>query len=109
MWAMGKQVLLPPARQIDGAITKPGAQPIDSPQITNRVITSKTTTEARYRYGNAAGRCGCKCRLVFLEEIMKILSKIIQNETGAMGWILLWALGIPIPILIVLFMVRGCT
>ena len=42
LWAMAKQVLLPPARQIDGAITRPGAQPIDSPQITNRVITSKT-------------------------------------------------------------------
>jgi hypothetical protein len=42
LWAMAKQVLLPPARQIDGAITKPGAQPIDSPQqITNQVITSK--------------------------------------------------------------------
>jgi len=40
---------------------------------------------------------------------MKILSKIIKNETGAMGWVLLWALGVPIPILLVLFMVRGCT
>ncbi len=28
---------------------------------------------------------------------------------GAMGWILLWAIGIPIPILEVLFLVRGCT
>jgi hypothetical protein len=36
--------------------------------------------------------------------------KIIENETGAMGWIiLLWAIGIPVPILRVLFMVRGCT
>ena len=43
LWAMAKQVLLPPARQIDGAITKPGAQQMDSPQqITNQVITSKT-------------------------------------------------------------------
>jgi hypothetical protein len=43
LWAMAKQVLLPPARQIDGAVTKPGAQPIDSPQpITNRVTASKT-------------------------------------------------------------------
>ena len=40
---------------------------------------------------------------------MKILSKIIDNESGAMGWVLLWALGIPIPILAVLFLVRGCT
>jgi len=40
---------------------------------------------------------------------MKLLSKIIENQTGTMGWVLLWALGIPIPILIILFMVRGCT
>jgi hypothetical protein len=38
LWAMAKQVLLPPARQIDGAVTKPGAQPTDSPQQ----ITSKS-------------------------------------------------------------------
>jgi hypothetical protein len=40
---------------------------------------------------------------------MKLLAKILKNETGAMGWALLWAIGIPIPILLVLFMVRGCT
>ena len=40
---------------------------------------------------------------------MKTLSKSIENETGAMGWVLLWALGVPIPILFLLFMVRGCT
>ncbi len=28
---------------------------------------------------------------------------------GKIGWILLWALGIPIPILLVLFVLRGCT
>ena len=42
LWAMAKQVLLPTARQIDGALTKPGAQPNDSPETTNRVVTSKT-------------------------------------------------------------------
>jgi hypothetical protein len=40
---------------------------------------------------------------------MRSLSKIVENETGALGWILLWAIGIPIPVLLVLFMVRGCT
>jgi len=34
---------------------------------------------------------------------------MINNEEGKVGWILLWALGIPIPILIVLFLLRGCT
>ncbi|MFH0996576.1 MAG: hypothetical protein V1844_13925 [Pseudomonadota bacterium] len=32
-----------------------------------------------------------------------------QTEDGKVGWILLWALGVPIPILLVLFVLRGCT
>jgi hypothetical protein len=35
--------------------------------------------------------------------------KILKNEKGKVGWILLWALGVPIPILVILFLVRGCT
>jgi hypothetical protein len=27
----------------------------------------------------------------------------------AVGWIILWLLGIPIPILLILFLIRGCT
>lgn len=32
-----------------------------------------------------------------------------DKEKGKMGWILLWLLGIPIPILLILFLLRGCT
>jgi hypothetical protein len=32
-----------------------------------------------------------------------------KKEEGKVGWILLWALGIPIPILLLLFFLRGCT
>jgi hypothetical protein len=32
-----------------------------------------------------------------------------KTEEGKVGWILLWALGIPIPILLLLFFLRGCT
>lgn len=28
---------------------------------------------------------------------------------GKIGWILLWLVGIPVPILLLLFFVRGCT
>lgn len=31
------------------------------------------------------------------------------REQGKVGWILLWLLGIPIPVLLVLFLLRGCT
>lgn len=39
------------------------------------------------------------------EEYMK---KVL-NERGATGWALLWLIGIPVPILVVLFLMRGCT
>jgi len=32
-----------------------------------------------------------------------------NTEEGKIGWILLWALGVPIPILVILFLLRGCT
>jgi hypothetical protein len=32
-----------------------------------------------------------------------------QSTAGALGWGLLWLIGIPIPILLVLFLLRGCT
>lgn len=30
-------------------------------------------------------------------------------RSGKIGWVLLWLLGVPIPILLVLFLLRGCT
>ena len=33
----------------------------------------------------------------------------LRRQTGKLGWILLWALGVPIPILLVLYLLRGCT
>jgi len=32
-----------------------------------------------------------------------------NSEKGKVGWILLWLLGIPLPILVVFFLLRGCT
>lgn len=34
---------------------------------------------------------------------------ILKDESGKLGWILLWALGVPIPVLVILFLLRGCT
>jgi hypothetical protein len=38
---------------------------------------------------------------------MRLAKKI--KETAATGYILLWLLGIPIPILLLIFLLRGCT
>jgi hypothetical protein len=32
-----------------------------------------------------------------------------RREDGRIGWIMLWLLGIPIPVLLVLYFLRGCT
>ena len=29
--------------------------------------------------------------------------------SGKVGWILLWLIGIPVPVLLGLFLIRGCT
>ncbi len=42
-----------------------------------------------------------------LNHHMKITDK--ANEKGAMGYILLWLIGIPIPVLFLIFLLRGCS
>jgi hypothetical protein len=32
-----------------------------------------------------------------------------EARSGKVGWILLWLIGIPLPILLLLFVLRGCT
>ena len=32
-----------------------------------------------------------------------------RNQSGKIGWVLLWLLGVPIPVLVLLFVLRGCT
>ena len=41
------------------------------------------------------------------EHVMKLNTTI--QQAGATGYILLWLLGIPIPILLLIFLLRGCT
>jgi hypothetical protein len=33
----------------------------------------------------------------------------IKAQKGAIGYILLWLLGVPIPVLLIIFLLRGCT
>lgn len=35
--------------------------------------------------------------------------KARKGERGKVGWVVLWLLGIPIPVLLFLYFVRGCT
>jgi len=38
---------------------------------------------------------------------MKLLKR--HDQKGRIGWVILWLFGVPLPILLILFFVRGCT
>jgi len=41
---------------------------------------------------------------------LKLIERTNRHlEEGKVGWVLLWLLGIPIPVLLILFLLRGCT
>lgn len=44
-----------------------------------------------------------------MKEPMGQARRQAGHQRGKVGWILLWLLGIPIPVLLVLFLLRGCT
>jgi hypothetical protein len=33
----------------------------------------------------------------------------LEKQRGKVGWLLLWLIGVPVPVLIFLFLIRGCT
>ena len=33
----------------------------------------------------------------------------VQAQAGKMGYILLWLIGVPIPVLLLIYLLRGCT
>lgn len=43
-----------------------------------------------------------------VESGMNFIAKTLQSREGKIGYILGWALGIPIPILVIIFLLRGC-
>lgn len=42
-------------------------------------------------------------------EIAKRSAARRRLREGRVGWVLLWLLGVPIPVLLVLYLIRGCT
>jgi hypothetical protein len=43
------------------------------------------------------------------EDFMKRYLPSLERQQGKLGYILLWALGVPIPVLFLFYLLRGCT
>ena len=64
------------------------------------------TGKSRQRINLASSAEG-RCDLSMEETVMRLIKN--KDQTAATGYILLWLLGIPIPILFLIFLLRGCT
>jgi hypothetical protein len=42
------------------------------------------------------------------KTLMQLRERSRAAQSGKIGYILLWALGVPIPVLLVIFALRGC-
>ena len=43
------------------------------------------------------------------EKRMRTFPSLPRDQQGRVGYILLWLLGVPIPILFLIYLLRGCT
>jgi len=43
------------------------------------------------------------------EQKSRLHLKEESKQSGKIGYILLWLIGVPIPILLIIFLLRGCT
>lgn len=41
-------------------------------------------------------------------EVLNVMARL-KTQAGKVGWLLLWLLGVPIPVLLFLYLLRGCT
>ena len=71
--------------------------------ITRIVVKLVTVNRFTHKGKHAKG-----LRIRFTGKDTMKLNTLIQ-QAGATGYILLWLLGIPIPILLLIFLLRGCT
>jgi hypothetical protein len=39
---------------------------------------------------------------------MKELRQVLQRQEGKMGYAIAWLLGVPLPILLLIYLLRGC-
>jgi hypothetical protein len=60
--------------------------------------------ELELRYSDGKPNLPMKTPLSFRDR-----AKRWNWQSGKLGWIFLWLIGIPIPVLLILFLLRGCT
>ena len=76
--------------------------------INNSVVDRTGETMAEFQSSGKSPGFG-NARKASREGLKERGTAMRNTEEGKVGWVLLWLLGVPIPILVVLFLMRGCT
>jgi len=76
-----------------------------------RVTPTSESDRAAFRAAFPARNTGCidSPSTWGQEMYARFLSTLPSAQQGKAGYILLWLLGVPIPILFLIFLLRGCT
>jgi hypothetical protein len=43
-----------------------------------------------------------------LEDAVEKIREHVKNASGKIGYILLWIMGVPVPVLLLIYFLRGC-
>lgn len=44
-----------------------------------------------------------------MDDLYNLLHSTPESRSGRVGYAILWLLGVPIPVLLLIYMLRGCT
>jgi hypothetical protein len=77
---------------------------ICTPQTSESLAVPLFAADIECRHGD------CMSFTMKTNPNFSVAAKTARNHlAGKLGWIFLWLIGIPIPVLLVLFLIRGCT
>jgi hypothetical protein len=73
-------------------------------------ISKAANKACAIRRRNCESTLAIHLHLLRLEGVMKTPMQFFrtQQEKGAIGYILLWAMGVPVSLLAIVFLLRGC-
>lgn len=44
-----------------------------------------------------------------MKQERRAMQNYLDRQPGKIGWLFLWLIGVPVPVLLLLFLLRGCT
>jgi uncharacterized protein YjbJ (UPF0337 family) len=107
---MGNDVLKGQWKQLKGAVKTQWGKLTDDDLTRIDGDVEQLIGRVQERYGYARGRAMDEVDAFMNRQVPRSdLSARIQQEGGAVGYILLWLLGVPASLLFVVFLLRGCT